>query len=393
MANRTYGDADFAISATATSGLPVSFTASGNASIRQDAGVWYVHITGAGSATVTAHQAGDASYAPAPDVAQAFTIARAASVTTTVGAGPFTYNGSTQVGGSGTVTGAGGLDTSATSLTYSANSDGTGVADQIHAGTYYVTAHYTGDANHTPSDGSAVAISILARHITGSFTAADKVYDGKISATVLTRSLVGVLGTDAVSLTGGTATFASKNVGTWTVTLTAATLGGGAAGNYILDSVATTTARITPKALTATSTTTQGAFNVAKNGTVSFRIDLNESGIVDGQSVARLFNGASFPSPSAGRPTASGAGGRRRRHHHRQLPHERRAQGDPGGEHHGHQRRRGPRRRPEARSHVERRQLHARRLWPLRGCSTRRSDRLDEALPGAEPLARGLGTG
>ena len=87
-------------------------------------------------------------------------IGKASSTTTTVGAGPFTYTGSAQVGGSGTVTGAGGLSTSATSLTYSANANGTGTADQTDAGTYYVTAHYAGDANHMASDGAAVAIVI-----------------------------------------------------------------------------------------------------------------------------------------------------------------------------------------------------------------------------------------
>ncbi len=364
--NRTYGDADFAISATSTSSLPVSFTASGDASVQQVNGVWYAHITGAGSATITANQAGNIDYEPAPAVSQSFTIAKAASVTTTFGAGPFTYNRTVQIGGSGTVTGAVGLNTTATSLTYSANSDGTGVADQTNAGTYYVTAHYAGDANHNPSDGAAVAIvinkadatvtvngytgiydaafhgatgsasgvggenagtlalgdtyknvpggtahwiftgnsnykdqsgdvaiQINARHITGSFTAANKVYDGNVSATVLTRSLTGVLGTDVVSLTGGTASFASKNVGTWTVTLAGTTLSGYDASNYALDLVTTTTAKITPKPLLG-SAKTQSALNVAKDGTVSFHIDLNQSGIVDGQSVAQLFDGASF---------------------------------------------------------------------------------------------------
>jgi len=76
--------------------------------------------------------------------------------------------------------------------------------------------------------------------------------DGNPSATVLTRSLTGVFSTDAVNMTGGTATFASKNVGTWTVTLTGFALGGDDAGNYALDSVATTsiTARISPKTFT-----------------------------------------------------------------------------------------------------------------------------------------------
>jgi len=45
--------------------------------------------------------------------------------------------------------------------------------------------------------------TINTKHITGSFTAANKVYDGNNSATVLTRSLVGVVGSDVVSLTGG----------------------------------------------------------------------------------------------------------------------------------------------------------------------------------------------
>jgi len=59
LGNRTYGDADFAITATATSTLPVIFTASGNATVQQVAGVWNVHITGAGSATITASQTGN----------------------------------------------------------------------------------------------------------------------------------------------------------------------------------------------------------------------------------------------------------------------------------------------------------------------------------------------
>ena len=77
------------------------------------------------------------------------TIDRASSTTTTVGDGPFTYDGTEHAGGSGTVTGAGGLSAAATSVTYSSNSDGTGTADQIDAGTS-TTAHYAGDANHLP---------------------------------------------------------------------------------------------------------------------------------------------------------------------------------------------------------------------------------------------------
>ncbi|WZO99346.1 choice-of-anchor Q domain-containing protein [Isosphaeraceae bacterium EP7] len=220
----TYGDPDFAISATADSHLSVSFTASGDASVYQDANGWHVHITGAGSATITAHQAGDASYDPAETVDQVLTVAKAnavivvngysgaydglahgatggatgvggaalpgldlgasftdapggtahwafaggtnyldqagdvaiaigkaTSTTTTLGAGPFTYDATTHAGGSGTVAGAGTV-TGAATLTYT--------GDRVNAGTYYVTAHYAGDANHDASDGLAVAVVI-----------------------------------------------------------------------------------------------------------------------------------------------------------------------------------------------------------------------------------------
>src|SRR5439155_852279 len=80
----------------------------------------------------------------------------------------------------------------------------------------------------------------------GSFTADNKTYDTLTSAAVLTRTANGILGSDVVALTGGTAAFADKNVGTAkTVTLTGASLTGADAGNYALGAVGTTTANIT----------------------------------------------------------------------------------------------------------------------------------------------------
>ena len=73
LAGKTYGAADFNVSATASSGLAVTFTASGNCTVVGT----LVHITGAGSCTITAHQAGDTNYNAAPDVPQTFSIAKA----------------------------------------------------------------------------------------------------------------------------------------------------------------------------------------------------------------------------------------------------------------------------------------------------------------------------
>ena len=73
LADKTYGDAPFTVSATASSGLTVTFTASGQCAISGNT----VTITGTGSCTVTAYQASNASYNAAPDVPRAFAIGKA----------------------------------------------------------------------------------------------------------------------------------------------------------------------------------------------------------------------------------------------------------------------------------------------------------------------------
>jgi hypothetical protein len=73
LPDKVYGDADFRVSATASSGLPVSFAAAGNCTVSGST----VHLTGAGSCTVTASQSGDATFAPATPVSRSFAIAKA----------------------------------------------------------------------------------------------------------------------------------------------------------------------------------------------------------------------------------------------------------------------------------------------------------------------------
>jgi phosphodiesterase/alkaline phosphatase D-like protein len=91
LANKTFGAAPFAVSATASSGLPVSFAANGNCTVTGAV----VTITGAGSCTITASQTGDSNYSPALDVSQTFSIARA-PVTGTAGSGMAIYDGLTK---------------------------------------------------------------------------------------------------------------------------------------------------------------------------------------------------------------------------------------------------------------------------------------------------------
>ena len=77
LEDKTVGEPDFQVNATATSGLPVSLGATGPCTVTPTA-PGTVHITGAGTCTITASQAGDANFNPAPNVAQSFEIAAAA---------------------------------------------------------------------------------------------------------------------------------------------------------------------------------------------------------------------------------------------------------------------------------------------------------------------------
>src|SRR5215208_2680414 len=76
ISDKTYGDADFNISATATSGLGVTFTFLGPC---EASATGQVHLTGAGTCTITAAQIGDSNYNAASSVPQSFQIAKASA--------------------------------------------------------------------------------------------------------------------------------------------------------------------------------------------------------------------------------------------------------------------------------------------------------------------------
>lgn len=80
LPGKTFGDAAFALAATAASALPVAF-ASSNPSVAVIEGDT-VRIVGAGSATLTASQAGNATFSPALPVARIVTVAKSAQTLT-----------------------------------------------------------------------------------------------------------------------------------------------------------------------------------------------------------------------------------------------------------------------------------------------------------------------
>jgi len=102
--------------------------------------------------------------------------------------------------------------------------------------------------NYTTAGTGTTTAAITAKTITAAITAANKVYDGNTSVTLLTENLVGVEAADVskLNLNGGSASFDNKNVGTGkVVTSTGYSLAGSVKSNYTLNPTsATTTASV-----------------------------------------------------------------------------------------------------------------------------------------------------
>ena len=155
LANRTFGDAPFAVSATGgASGADVTFSAAGNCSAAGS----LVTITGAGTCTVTASQAGTDSYEAAPDVPQAFAIGKAsqailfgALANRTFGDAPFAV--SATGGGSGNA------------VTFAAVGNCTVLGNLVTltaAGSCTITASQAGSANYDAAADVARSFTIAA---------------------------------------------------------------------------------------------------------------------------------------------------------------------------------------------------------------------------------------
>jgi autotransporter-associated beta strand protein len=137
--------------------------------------------------------------------------------------------------------------------------------------------------------GNATALTVNAATLTPSVAIANKVYDGTTAATIATRSLAGIVGSDDVNLdSSGTALFATANVGTpISVAVSGLNLSGTTAGNYVLSTTSlTTNADINPATLTYIADATNrvyGAANPAFTGTVT--------GFVNGENQAGATTG------------------------------------------------------------------------------------------------------
>ena len=154
LANKTYGDPDFTVNATASSGLPVTFTASGNCTLSG----MTVHITGAGSCTITASQPGGGGYPAAASVSRTFSIAKASQTIT------FAALANKKVGDPDFTIGA--SASSRLPVAFAASGRCTVTGARVHltgAGSCTITATQAGNANYGPAPAVARTFSILGR--------------------------------------------------------------------------------------------------------------------------------------------------------------------------------------------------------------------------------------
>jgi filamentous hemagglutinin family protein len=145
-------------------------------------------------------------------------------------------------------------------------------------------------ANYVVNPTAAATATIDPKVLTVNATVANKVYDGTTNATLESYGLAGFVGNQTVTGVGGTAAFASKNVGTdLPVTITGIVLvngtNGGLATNYVVSPNATSNADITPATLQVAGVV---ALNKVYDGTTAANLDTQSAvltGVISGDNV------------------------------------------------------------------------------------------------------------
>jgi hypothetical protein len=131
----------------------------------------------------------------------------------------------------------------------------------------------------------------------GSITAANKTYDGNIAAAITSRTLSGVISGDTLSYVGGTGTFSDKNAAVGkTVTGTGLSLAGTDAGNYTVNSTATTTADITALGITGSITAANKTYDGNNTATITSR---TLTGVIGGDTLSYVGGTATFSDKNA----------------------------------------------------------------------------------------------
>jgi Tol biopolymer transport system component len=205
--DKSYGDAPFTVNATASSGLPVSYSiVSGPATISGNT----VTIIGTGSVTVRASQAGDANNNAAPDADLSFNVVKASQTITfnplpnkTYGDASFTVSASCSAG----------LPVSFSIASGPATIVGSTVT-LTGAGTVTVRASQSGNENYNAATDVDQSFTVAKASATITLTNQNQNYDGTPKSVTATTNPSGLSG---VSIKYNGSSTAPSNAGSYSV--------------------------------------------------------------------------------------------------------------------------------------------------------------------------------
>lgn len=173
LAGSVYGDPDFSLTATSSSGLTVSYVSSNEAVATVDGSS--IHITGAGSAVITASQAGNENYLPATDVSRTLVVDKAAQ---TITFDPFAVHTYGDPDFGPIATASSGLNISYTSSNTEVAVVTGGLIRIMGAGSAEITASQSGDDNYTAAPDVLQLLTVEKADQSLSFPAMDPVVYG-----------------------------------------------------------------------------------------------------------------------------------------------------------------------------------------------------------------------
>lgn len=266
--SKTYGDPTFNLSATASSGLTVSFVLTTGAGICGLSGTT-VTIQAAGSCSFTASQGGNASYSAATPVIQSLTINKK-PLTFTATASNKVYNGldaaSLSLSALDGIINSDNVAIDAVQVTGNFNNSNVGNSKPVSVTLGAAVLTGTNAGNYSVSLANSPTANITTKAITINVGIANKVYDGTVVASIASTSLTGVETGDNVTIDGTkvSAEFANpdkENGKPVTVTLESGVLAGANATNYTVSVAGSPSANITARAVTVTADNKTKAVN------------------------------------------------------------------------------------------------------------------------------------
>ncbi len=294
LSGKAYTDPPFSVSATATSGLTVTF-ASSNTSVATVSGTT-VTITGVGSTTLTASQSGDLNYNPAPNATQALTVGKGVQTITFGALSPVTY-GDPAI--TLTAVASSGLPVSYSSSNTAVATVSGSVVTIVGGGAANIVASQSGNSNYSAASNVTQLLTVNKAAQTITFaTVASPAVVGDPPVTLVASSTSGLPITffssspSVATVSGNTLTL----VGAGSTTLTAAQSGN---ANY---TAATNVTQVLQVNRAPAFTAQPGNQTIAAGGSTTFAVSATGSPLPTYQWQVSTNSGATWASIAAGAP-------------------------------------------------------------------------------------------